>query len=148
MLLYRQAEPSDIPALMEIRDSVRENRLVTLRIGHADYVQALTVEGRTFVCESDGTVLGFSCGRPAKQDVWALFVRPECEGRGIGSALMTLVETWLFEQGATVLTLSTAPGTRAERLYLHRGWQPCGDAGPAERRYQLVRGDVGVGRST
>ena len=81
--------------------------------------------------------MGFVCGRPPKKDIWALFVRPEYEGRGIGTALMTLVEAWMFEQGLEALTLSTAPGTRAERLYQRRGWEDGGVAGPFERTYRL-----------
>ena len=137
MPTYRAAELADIPALMEIREAVRENRLVALRLGREDYVQALTVDGRAWVCEADGQVVGFVCGRPPKKDIWALFVRPEYEGRGIGTALMTLVEAWMFEQGLEALTLSTAPGTRAERLYQRRGWEDGGVAGPFERTYRL-----------
>jgi GNAT superfamily N-acetyltransferase len=139
MIEYRPAQLADIPALMEIRRAVKENRLVTLTIGHADYVQALTVDGRAFVAEADGRVVGFVCGRPAKKDVWALFVHPEHEGRGIGSALMELIEAWMFEQGLEEMTLSTAPGTRAERLYLRRGWMDDGAAGQAEQRYRLAK---------
>lgn len=43
---HRPAELADIPALMEIREAVRENRLVTLRIRREEYVQALSVDGR------------------------------------------------------------------------------------------------------
>jgi len=139
MPAYRPAELADIPALMEIREAVRENRLVTLRLGREDYRQALTVDGRAWVCEAEGRVVGFVCGRPAKRDIWALFVDPEYEGRGIGTALMTLIEAWMFEQGLEAITLSTAPGTRAERLYQRRGWKEQGAAGPAERTYRLSK---------
>jgi GNAT superfamily N-acetyltransferase len=137
MLLYRPAQLADIPVLMEIRENVRENRLVNLRLGPEAYVQALTSEGRSWVCEDEARVVGFVCGRPAKKDIWALFVRPEAEGRGIGSALMTLIETWMFAQGLDVITLTTAPGTRAERLYQSRGWEAVGHAGAVEQTYRL-----------
>jgi ribosomal protein S18 acetylase RimI-like enzyme len=139
---YRPAELADIPALMEIREAVRENRLVTLRLLTEDYVQALTVDGRAWVCEAEGRVVGFVCGRPAKKDVWALFVRPDYEGQGIGTALMTLIETFMFEQGLEAMTLSTAPGTRAERLYQRRGWEDQGASSPSERTYRLFRGST------
>jgi ribosomal protein S18 acetylase RimI-like enzyme len=138
MTEYRPAQLADIPALVEIRDAAKENRLVQLRIGQQDYVQALTADGRAFVCEADGRVVGFVCGRPTKKDVWALFVLPEYEGRGIGSRLMDLIEAWMFEQGLEAIFLSTAPGTRAERLYQFRGWQAEGPAG-AERTFRLSR---------
>jgi GNAT superfamily N-acetyltransferase len=140
MLAYRPAQLTDIPALMEIRGNVRENRLVNLRLGPEAYLQALTVEGRSWVCEDDGRVVGFVCGRPAKKDIWALFVCPEAEGRGIGTALMTLIENWMFAQGLDAITLTTAPGTRAERLYQGRGWKAVGPSGAVEQTYRLERG--------
>ena len=143
MLEYRPAQLADIPALMEIRGAVRENRLVNLRLTPADYVQALTVDGRAWVCKDDGQVVGFVCGRPEKKDIWALFVRPESEGRGIGTALLALIETWLFDQGLDAISLSTAPGTRAERLYKKRGWRAQGGAGRKEQTYRLERGSTG-----
>jgi ribosomal protein S18 acetylase RimI-like enzyme len=138
MLTYRPAQFTDIPALMEIRGAVRENRLVNLRLGSDAYVQALT-EGGSWVCEDQGRVVGFVCGRPAKRDIWALFVVPEAEGRGIGTALLVLIENWMFEQGLDAITLTTAPGTRAERLYQARGWKADGLSGSIEQRYRLER---------
>lgn len=138
MLEYRPAQLADIPALMEIRGAVRENRLVNVRLTAEDYAQALTSDGRAWVCKDEGHVVGFVCGRPAKKDIWALFVRPEFEGRGIGTALMALIETWLFDQGLDAITLSTVFGTRAERLYRRRGWEAFGASG-SERTYRLSR---------
>jgi ribosomal protein S18 acetylase RimI-like enzyme len=143
MFEYRPAQFADIPALMEIRGAVRENQLLHLRLSHADYVQALSVDGRAFVCEEGGRIVGFVCGRAAKKDIWALFVRPESEGRGIGTALMALIEAWMFEQGLDTISLSTAPGTRAERLYQKRGWRAQGAAGSSQQTYVLERGGVG-----
>jgi GNAT superfamily N-acetyltransferase len=137
MIEYRAAKLADIPALMEIRGAVLENRLVTLRLDSGDYVQALTLEGHGFVAEVDGQLVGFACGRPVHRDVWALFVLPRYEGRGIGSALLALTVQWLFMQGLEEIGLTTAPGTRAERLYQHRGWEDVGPAGPSERKYRL-----------
>jgi GNAT superfamily N-acetyltransferase len=137
MIEYRAAKLADIPALMEIRGAVAENRLVHLRLESGDYVQALTLEGHGFVAEADGQLVGFACGRPVHKDIWALFVRPAYEGRGIGSALLGLTVQWLFMQGLEEIVLTTAPGTRAERLYQRKGWEDVGPAGSAERRYRL-----------
>jgi ribosomal protein S18 acetylase RimI-like enzyme len=139
MLTCRPAQLSDIPALMEIRGAVGENRLVNLRLDPEAYVQALTTEGRSWVCEDEGRVVGFVCGRTAQKDIWALFVSPEAECRGIGTALMALIETWMFDQGLDAITLTTAPGTRAERLYRARGWKADGPSGSIEQTYRLER---------
>jgi len=120
--MYRIAQQRDVAAMMAIRGGARENRLVSVSIDEADYVRAMTVDGRAWVCEVAGEVVGFCCGRVTQGDVWALFVREEFEGRGIGSTLLALVEDWLFAQGLASIWLATAPGTRAEALYRRRGW--------------------------
>jgi GNAT superfamily N-acetyltransferase len=138
MFLYRPAELADIPTLRRIRDSVVENRLVNLRLSYEDYLEGLFVDGRTWLCKHDGQIVGFVCGRLVKKDIWALFLRPEYEGKGIGNALMAVIEEWMFGQGVDAITLTTAPGTRAERLYLRRGWQLDGHL-EREVRYRLRR---------
>lgn len=129
---YRSAREGDIAALMEIRNTVRENALVSTVLTHADYLQAMFSDGQAWVCEVDDELIGFSCARRRQGDIWALFLRQSHEGRGIGSALLERAETWMFEQGLERIWLVTAPGTRAERLYRRRGWveqglKPTGD---------------------
>src|SRR5262245_40287578 len=43
--------------------------------------------------------------------IWALFLRPEHQGRGIGHALMA------WSSSVAEIELTTEPGTRAQRLY-------------------------------
>lgn len=135
---YRPARVEDIEALMDIRNNVRENALVSTVLTADDYAQALTADGRAWVCEVDGVIVGFSCGRTVQGDIWALFLRQAFEGRGIGNALMQLVEDWMFEQGQTEIWLVTSPGTRAERLYQRRGWSPRGMTKHGEAKYVLT----------
>jgi GNAT superfamily N-acetyltransferase len=138
-LRYRPALITDIPELKAIRDAVRENALVTPQISEADYLQALTVDGRAWVCEDDAKVVGFVCGRPQHSDIWALFLRQSHEGRGIGNHLMEIIEEWMFAQGVEEIGLTTDAGTRAERLYQRRGWQLGGNRAGNEVRYTLSR---------
>lgn len=135
----RPAELADIPAMKAIRDRVRENALVTLRIEPADYERAMTVDGRAWVAVEDDTVLGFACGRLAKADIWALFLDARAEGRGIGNALMETVEQWMFGSGVARIELTTEPGTRAERLYRRRGWTAIGTTKSGELHFVLER---------
>lgn len=121
-----------------IRDGVRENALVTLTIGEADYVQAMTVDGRAWVAVEDNRVLGFVCGRLAHADIWALFLDAGAEGRGIGNELMEVVEQWMFASGLTRIELTTEPGTRAERLYRRRGWSAVGTTRSGELHFVLT----------
>ena len=136
-MTVRPATLEDIDAMMSIRNNVRENALVNTVIDADDYVRAMTVEGKAWVYEDDGEVLGFSCGRTRQGDIWALFVREAHESRGIGSALMDAVEAWMFAQGVAEIWLVTSPGTRAERLYQHRGWTKVRDEPTGEARYTL-----------
>ncbi len=137
--VYRPARIKDIPELMLIRNSVRENPLVSLVLTEGDYAQAMTQDGRAWVCEVEGEVVGFACGRLVQGDIWALFLREAHEGRGIGRALMDLVEGWMFDEGVEQIWLTTSPGTRAERLYQRQGWMLQGMQPNGEAKYVLVR---------
>ena len=139
-MVIRTADLADIPAMKSIRDGVRENALVSLRIEHADYVQAISVDGRAWVYVDAGVVVGFGCGRVQQRDIWALFLREDCEQRGIGSALLAVVEAWLFDQGVVQIELTTEPGTRAEHLYRRRGWLCEGQTASGELRFTKLRG--------
>jgi GNAT superfamily N-acetyltransferase len=138
---YRTASVADIPDLMSIRNAVRENALVSAVIAHDDYVQAMTVDGRAWLCEVDEETVGFVNPRDNQGDIWALFVRESHEGQGIGSALMDIAERWMFERPLTEIRLSTAAGTRAERLYRHRGWRAMGLTDTGEVSLRLLRSE-------
>ncbi len=138
-LHFREARPGDIPRMKEIRDNVTENRLTSRSIEAADYEKALFAEGKGWVCLDETTLVGFSCGRLSQRDVWALFVDASYEGRGIGGRLMDFLEEWMFANGCQEITLSTAVGTRAERLYRRRGWRPVGMVAEVEIQFRLSR---------
>lgn len=119
----RRACSADIPAMSAIRLSVRENVLsnparVTLQM-YEDY---LDKAGRGWVAEVGGVVAAFCYADREKASIWALFVSPDHEGRGLGKALLNLAVAWLFELGHERLRLGTMPGTRADRFYHAQGW--------------------------
>jgi GNAT superfamily N-acetyltransferase len=87
---------------------------------YADYLSA---SGKGWLCEVDGVVAGFSVASLKDASIWALFVKPGYEGRGIGTRLLSLATRWLFEMGASSISLSTYAGTRADRLYERQGWK-------------------------
>ena len=109
---------------MSIRLAVKENRLsdpgrVTTRM-YEDYLYKL---GRGWVCEQGGAIIGFSYADSTDGSIWALFVLPECEGRGAGNGLLQLAVDWLFAQGWDELKLGTAAGTRANQvIFITDGW--------------------------
>ncbi len=121
--VLRRACSADIPAMSAIRLSVTENVLsdpgrVTLQM-YEDYLDR---DGRGWVAEIDGEIAGFSYADHRDGSIWALFISPRHEGRGLGKDLLDLGVTWLFGQGHERITLGTTPGTRAERFYVAQGW--------------------------
>jgi GNAT superfamily N-acetyltransferase len=103
--MIRSATVSDIPRLIEIRGSVRENRLSDpSRVTIADYEWHIS-HGPIHIWEEGGVIAGLSAGDPRDGSIWGLFVDPVYEGRGIGQAL-----------------IAAACRTRAERFYLRNGW--------------------------
>lgn len=122
-LTYRRATSADIPAMSNIRLSVRENilsnpALVTYQM-YEDYLGLL---GRGWVCELHGEIIGFSYAATNDHSIWALFVDPKHEGLGAGKVLLQLACQYLFEEGAQTVQLSTNVATRAEAFYLAQGW--------------------------
>jgi GNAT superfamily N-acetyltransferase len=79
-----------------------------------------------WVWEEDGVVQGFAAGDTRDGWIWALFVAPGHEGRGIGQALLPLACETLRKAGYTMATLSTVEGTRAARFYRMNGWTAAG----------------------
>lgn len=101
----------------------------------ADY---LSVSGKGWLCEVDGEVVGFSIASLPDASIWALFVRPGYEGRGIGTRLLKLATRWLFSMGVSTIRLSTDPNTRADRMYESQGWKRGEIKSDGEVSYQLA----------
>ena len=134
----RAANRTDIPALHEVRMAVRENVLSHRdRIREADYLSALEELGCGWLVEDDGEVLGFAIAYRSGS-IWALFVHPDHEGRGVAKALHAAMLEWLQQQTVTTAFLSTEPGTRAEAFYRSRGWQSCGPPVLGEMQFELA----------
>ena len=131
--IIRAAALTDVDRMHQIRMSVRENQLRDpTRVTVADYARYLAAPGASWVAEMDGRVAGFAIADVASRSIWALFVDPEYEGRGLGRQLLSKVVEYLFASSAEPINLSTEPGTRAERLYLRSGWTHRGSLSTGE----------------
>jgi GNAT superfamily N-acetyltransferase len=120
--MLRCATPADLPRIMEIRGTVRENRLSDpSRVTAAD-VHWHIAHSPIHVWDERGIIKGFSAGDPRDGRIFALFVDPAFEGQGIGQALILAACRSLAAAGHGIARLSTDPGTRAERFYLRNGW--------------------------
>ena len=91
------------------------------RVTDADYHWFSENPG-IWVWEEDGRILGFSAADTRDGTIWALFIDPDHEGRGIGRALLAKACDVLREAGHRTATLGTEPGSRADRFYREAGW--------------------------
>ena len=125
----RPALASDWPVISELRLSVRENRLNNpAAVTQAMYDEYIEEIGRGWVAELDGRIEGFCIARDDGY-IWALFVRPGFEGRGLARALMAECTAWLVGLGVSRAELETGAGTRAEAFYRRGGWREVGRNG-------------------
>ena len=137
-----EAGVDDIAEIHRVRMSVRENVLGDpTRVQPHHIAEMIGGRGKGWVCRVDGTIHGFSFADLRERNIWALFVEPGFERRGVGRRLHDLAVGWLFANGDGAIWLTTEPGTRAEDFYRKAGWvaktlEPNGD-----RRYELNRRD-------
>jgi GNAT superfamily N-acetyltransferase len=137
--LQRSAQRADITGMHRVRMSVQENRLVSMQLTDADYIDAIESRGRGWVIELEGTIVAFAIGDSSNAGIWALFVDPSFEGRGFGRQLHDEMVSWLWQQGHERLWLTTDPGTRAQRFYEAAGWQITGAGTHGEVRLELCK---------
>ncbi|MGK7389097.1 MAG: GNAT family N-acetyltransferase [Candidatus Cyclobacteriaceae bacterium M2_1C_046] len=141
-MTYREAQIDDIWQLHNIRNKVKENILSdpTLVL-YEDYEDYLTQRGKGFVCEVENTVIGFAVADILEKNIWALFILPEFEKKGIGRALHTLLLDWYFSQTQENVWLSTEPHTRAAEFYKRAGWREAGKYGKKEVKFEMTYSD-------
>jgi GNAT superfamily N-acetyltransferase len=141
-MTLRQAHTTDIEALHTVRMAVKENVLSNpALVTQQDYEAFLTTAGRGWLGEVEGRVAGFAIVDMERHNVWALFVHPDFEGRGIGKGLQDTMLRWYFAQTGEPLWLSTGPGTRAEEFYRRTGWKETGITAGGETRFEMRRED-------
>lgn len=142
-MIVRPARPEDVDGVFAVRTSVRENhlsmeQLAALGIRPEDTPASWARgETRCWVAEEDGEIVAFSAVIPAEATVWAMFVHPDHEGRGIGRALMAEAESSLFADGRDEIWLLTDrdPKVRANGLYQRLGWAPRGVQPDGQMKY-------------
>lgn len=127
---FRIATIEDIPQMQVVRNQVQENKLSDPSVvKDEDYVPFIEEKGRGWVCVDQHTIVGFAFVDVDNHNIWALFVNPDCENKGIGKKLHDDMLDWYFSNHEHPLWLSTAPGTRAEKFYELKGWTRAGSHG-------------------
>lgn len=74
-----------------------------------------------WVAVDNGKIIGFSMILPDEGSLFAAFVLPEYEGRGVGRSLVQLAEQELFKHHE-VAWLETDKNSRAAKFYKRLGW--------------------------
>lgn len=138
LMLIREAKIDDIIQLHIVRNSVLENKLTDpAKVIVNDYVEYLTERGMGWVCEVDKEIVGFAIIDLLKNNIWALFVTPTFEQKGIGRRLHNTMLTWYFTQTQENVWLTTSAGTRAELFYAKSGWSKVGLTAVCEIKFEM-----------
>ena len=136
--MIRRGTHADRARLWEIRHAVKENRLITPGLVTEDDVTWFLDTPGIWLWEENGGVTGFSAGDTRDGSVWALFVAPGFEDRGIGRALLAKACDVLRQAGFKAATLSTGAGTLAEGFYRKAGWRDIGRTPKGEVLFGLA----------
>jgi GNAT superfamily N-acetyltransferase len=137
-MIFRQATINDIQQIQIVRNSVKENQLSNpALVTDKDCQEYIIIRGKGWVCQIEDRIVGFSIADLKENNIWALFIHPEHEGKGIGKKLHALMLEWYFTQTQKTVWLSTAPGTRAEEFYKRNGWKVAGTYGKGETKFEM-----------
>ena len=137
-MLFREANKEDIQAIQLVRNSVKENVLSDPSlVTDAACEEYISRRGKGWVCEVDGKIIGFAIADLQDHNIWALFVDPDYEARGVGSRLHNMMMNWYFSQTTETVWLSTSPATRAEQFYRKKGWRETGLHGKGEFKFEM-----------
>ncbi|QNR85871.1 GNAT family N-acetyltransferase [Pedobacter riviphilus] len=137
-MIFRPAKTTDITAIQIVRHTVKENILSDpALVTDKDCEEFITQRGKGWVCEIDGAIVGFSIVDLKERNIWALFLRPEFEGKGIGKELHRLMMDWYFDQTREPVWLGTSPNTRAEEFYTRQGWKKVGVVNKGEVKFEM-----------
>jgi GNAT superfamily N-acetyltransferase len=100
-----------------------------------------TRDGRTWVVEDAGTVVGFASTRPSREadttpgtgELHAIYVAPEAWSRGLGGTLLGTAVDDLHERGFAPLVLWVIEANvRGRRFYERAGWRADGARQPID----------------
>lgn len=142
MMIIREAKSDDIKQIQMVRNSVKENTLSNPNlVSDEDCLEFITVRGKGWVCEIDNHIVGFAIADLQENNIWALFIEPAFERKGIGQRLHKTMLDWYFTQTKETVWLGTAFKTRAETFYKKAGWTEVGKHGTKEIKFEMTYND-------
>ncbi|CAM3882048.1 GNAT family N-acetyltransferase [Rahnella victoriana] len=139
----RLALSSDIERIFDVRTSVKENYLnreemELMGITESSVIDMIEKNRCAWVAVDDGKVIGFSMIILDEGSLFAAFVLPEYEGRGVGRTLVELAEQELFKHHE-VVWLETDKNSRAAEFYRRLGWVEKENVSESDIRLEKLR---------
>lgn len=148
-MTIRPATLHDIPQIQVVRNAVTENTLSDPGlVTDQDCAEFITDRGKGWVCEIDHQIVGFAIVDLRENNIWALFLDPNFEKKGIGRQLHQTMLDWYFSQTQKTVWLGTAFNTRAEQFYRKAGWTEVGMHGTKEIKFEMTYEDWTKNRTT
>ncbi|CAM4087187.1 MULTISPECIES: GNAT family N-acetyltransferase [Lelliottia] len=140
----RAAQLSDIDSIFDVRTSVVENHLSReemqqMGINESVVADMIKQSRCAWVATVNDNVIGFSMILPDDGCLFAAFVLPEYEGRGIGRSLVQLAEHELFKHHE-IAWLETDKNSRAAQFYVQLGWGNKKNINDTDIRLEKYRG--------
>ena len=137
-MIIREAKIEDIKQIQIVRTSVTENTSSNPNLVTDEACEEfITKRGKGQVCEIDAQIVGFAIADLKENNVWALFLDPKFEKKGIGQQLHNTMLDWYFKQTEEKIWLGTAFNTRAEQFYRKAGWTEVGTHGTKEIKFEM-----------
>ena len=141
-MIFREALVGDIKNMQIVRNSVKDNVLSDPSfVTDKECENYITIRGKGWVCDIAIAVIGFAIADLEENNIWALFLQPGYEGKGIGKKLHDIMLDWYFSKTKEKVWLSTAPDTRAEMFYRKCGWKEVGKHGQGEIKFEMTYDD-------
>lgn len=138
-MIIREAIIDDIKQIQIVRNSVTENRLSNPDLVTDDDCKEFMFErGKGWVCEIENKIVGFAIVDLKENNIWALFMHPNFEKKGIGKLLHIKMLDWYFTQTRDKIWLGTGFKTRAEKFYRNAGWKEVGIHGEKEIKFEMA----------
>ena len=139
-MIFREAKVTDIDGYMKVSMAVKENVIMNpALVPREDNIAYLTLYGKGWVCEVDSKIVGFSIVGLIQKNVWALFVSPDYEELGIGSALHDIMVDWYFSQTSEKIRLDTKQNTNAAVFFERKGWTKVGLHDNDNIKFEITR---------
>ena len=126
-ITLRLATKDDIEVIFDIRTSVKENHLSKQQLTELGITESVILDliqntSTVWLAELQHQVCGFSIVDLTDGSVFAMFVHPDFEAKGVGTALLKKAEDLLFESFQEIC-LETDQKSRAFEFYLRQGWR-------------------------